>query len=76
MKNRTLILLILSVVLSSCATTNRYASTSFEDAIYQKPSSGNYLVVNTNVDRELEALRGKTKESNKIMIDGKVVEAV
>ncbi|MFA6759121.1 MAG: hypothetical protein WCR61_07360, partial [Bacteroidales bacterium] len=75
MKNRTL-LLALSIILSSCATTNRYASSSFEDAIYQKPDSDNYLVVNTNVEKELEVLRGKTKESNKIMIDGKVVEAV
>lgn len=76
MKNRTLLLLALSIILSSCATTNRYASSSFEDAIYQKPDSDNYLVVNTNVEKELEVLRGKTKESNKIMIDGKVVEAV
>ncbi|NCC45969.1 MAG: hypothetical protein EOM16_02895 [Bacteroidia bacterium] len=76
MKNKSLILISLGILLSSCATTNRYASATFEDAIYQTPGATQTVVVNTNLDKELEALRGKTRESNSVIIDGRVVEGV
>ena len=76
MKNTFLILVFLGFILSSCATTNRYASDTFEDAIYQSPGSGPTVVVNTDIEKEVEALRGKTRESNRVIIDGRVIEGV
>ena len=76
MKNTFLILVFLGFILSSCATTNRYASNTFEDAIYQSPGSGPTIVVNTDIEKEVEALRGKTRESNRVIIDGRVIEGV
>lgn len=67
--------IILGFILSSCGTTTRYASSGYEDAIYQKPSTNGYIVVNTENDSKIELLKGKTKESNRVIINGKVVEA-
>lgn len=77
MKNTITIIvpIILGLILSSCGTTTRYASSGYEDAIYQKPSTSGYIVVNTENDSKIELLKGKTKESNRVIINGKVVEA-
>jgi len=77
MKNTITIIvpIILGLILSSCGTTTRYASSTYEDAIYQKPSANGYIVVNTESDSKVEILKGKTKESNRAIINGKVVEA-
>ncbi|PKP00026.1 MAG: hypothetical protein CVU13_00490 [Bacteroidetes bacterium HGW-Bacteroidetes-8] len=77
MKNTITIIvpIILGLILSSCGTTTRYASSGYEDAIYQKPSTNGYIVVNTENDSKIELLKGKTKESNRVIINGKVVEA-
>ncbi|MDP3436026.1 MAG: hypothetical protein Q8S04_02160 [Bacteroidales bacterium] len=77
MKNTITIIvpIILGLILSSCGTTTRYASSGYEDAIYQRPSTNGYIVVNTENDSKIELLKGKTKESNRVIINGKVVEA-
>lgn len=79
MKTRLSILSLIAGILliSSCATTTKYASSSaFEDAVYQRPQSGNYLVVNTQQDSDANRLRSRTKESNAVFINGKLVEPV
>ncbi len=74
MKNRIIISLLLGFILSSCGTTTRYASSSYEDAIYQRSGQSSYIVVNTEADLEISELRGKTQESNRVIINGKVIE--
>jgi hypothetical protein len=79
MKTRLSILWLIAGILliSSCATTTRYTSSNtFEDAVYQRPQSGNYIVVNTQQDSDINRLRNKTKESNAVFINGKLVEPV
>lgn len=76
MKNTITIIvpIILGYFLSSCGTTTGLTTAVYQDAIYQKPDANGYIVVNTNNDKEIEVLRGKTKESNGVYINGKLVE--
>ncbi len=76
MKNTITIIvpIILGYFLSSCGTTTGLTTAVYQDAIYQKPDANGYIVVNTNNDKEIEVLRGKTKESNGVYIKGKLVE--
>ena len=76
MKNTITIIvpIILGYILSSCGTTTGLTTAVYQDAIYQKPDAKGYIVVNTNNDKEIEVLRGKTRESNGVYVNGKLVE--
>ncbi|MDP3397583.1 MAG: hypothetical protein Q8S23_00380 [Bacteroidales bacterium] len=74
MKKAIIIPIMLGLFLSSCGTATRYASVTFDDAVYQKPGSNKYVVVNTVADQELDQLREKTHVSERAIINGKIVE--
>lgn len=74
MKKAIIIPIMLGLFLSSCGTATKYASVTFDDAVYQKPGSNKYVVVDTRQDQELTQLREKTHVSQQAIINGKIVE--
>ena len=74
MKKAIIIPIMLGLFLSSCGTATKYASVTFDDAVYQKPGSNKYVVVDTRQDQELTQLREKTHVSEQAIINGKIVE--
>ena len=74
MKKAIIIPIMLGLFLSSCGTATKYASVTFDDAVYQKPGSNKYVVVDTRQDQELTQLREKTHNSEQAIINGKIVE--
>ncbi|HCV15805.1 MAG TPA: hypothetical protein DF637_05680 [Rikenellaceae bacterium] len=74
MKKAIIIPIMLGLFLSSCGTATKYASVTFDDAVYQKPGSNKYVVVDTRQDQELAQLKEKTHTSEQAIINGRVVE--
>ena len=74
MKKAIIIPIMLGLLLSSCGTATKYASVTFDDAVYQKPGSNKYIVVNTEHEQELAQLREKTQKSEQAIVNGRIVE--
>ena len=75
MKNKIYTLLIAGLAISSCCTANLYTLSSYDDAIYTlDPDKA--TVLNTATNRELQDLKSRTADAEKLIIRGEEAKII
>ncbi|EKD30839.1 MAG: hypothetical protein ACD_77C00472G0002 [uncultured bacterium] len=75
MKKSIYSLIILGFIISSCGTSNQYASSQYDDAIYNI-TSDRVIALNTATDESLRSLVKKTQEAEKAIVNGREAKIV
>lgn len=75
MKKSIYSLFILGFIISSCGTSNQYASSQYDDAIYNITSE-RVIALNTATDESLRSLVKKTQEAEKAIVNGREAKIV
>lgn len=75
MKKSIYSLIILGFIISSCGTSNQYASSQYDDAIYNI-TSDRVITLSTATDESLSSLVKKTQEAEKAIVNGREAKIV